>query len=417
VIEDRSGSKASVLRPTLIDTLFKAAGMQRWNDRIRPVEMRELDKQAHKMITAFVLARSREDARPGGKVDWIQLIEGGFFEFLQRVVITDLKPELFERIRSDRPTYRKLRDWAFGQVRGDLESLSPELAQRCRSWFECDQESEEAGVLRAAHAYATRWEFRILRHAAPPGFDLDSLGERLEARLDETAGHIPVEIPSPGSGLARFIDLCGELRFQVRWSHLSIVPRVSVLGHMLIVALLAYLLSLQMGACSTRKVNNFLTGLFHDLPEVLTRDVIDPVKRSVKGLGEIIKDYEKREMEERVMSLLPPAWHAEIRLFTENEFESSIDSKGSRVPVSTEEIGRHYNQDRYSPRDGELVRICDHMAAFGETCRALDSGWRHPELTRAHEHIFRTHRNTRLGGLPIGRLFEAMARPRERTAE
>ncbi|HBA55738.1 MAG TPA: hydrolase, partial [Syntrophorhabdus aromaticivorans] len=38
-----------------------AASMQRWNDKIRPVDLRELDKQAHKMIIAYFLGRFEEE--------------------------------------------------------------------------------------------------------------------------------------------------------------------------------------------------------------------------------------------------------------------------------------------------------------------------------------------------------------------
>ena len=54
--------------------IFSAAAMQRWNDKIRPVELKELDKQAHKMIIAWVLGRF--EAESGAPVDWIRLIEG-----------------------------------------------------------------------------------------------------------------------------------------------------------------------------------------------------------------------------------------------------------------------------------------------------------------------------------------------------
>jgi putative hydrolase of HD superfamily len=78
--------------------------------------------------------------------------------------------------------------------------------------------------------------------------------------------------------LRNFIDLCGQLRFQLRWSYLHRIPKTSVLGHMLIVAVLSYLFSLEIGACRKRCYNNYFTGLFHDLPEVLTRDIVHPVK-------------------------------------------------------------------------------------------------------------------------------------------
>ena len=49
---------------------------------------------------------------------------------------------------------------------------------------------------------------------------------------------------------------------------------------MLIVAITAYLCTIEMEItpCEKRIYNNFFAGLFHDLPEVSTRDIISPVK-------------------------------------------------------------------------------------------------------------------------------------------
>ncbi|MEI8218410.1 MAG: HAD family hydrolase, partial [Elusimicrobiota bacterium] len=46
----------------LIERMFDAASMQRWNDHVRPMDFSELDKQAHKMIIAWMLARLEESA-------------------------------------------------------------------------------------------------------------------------------------------------------------------------------------------------------------------------------------------------------------------------------------------------------------------------------------------------------------------
>jgi len=64
-----------------------------------------------------------------------------------------------------------------------------------------------------------------------------------------------------------------------------------------IVAITSYILSLENNPCPKRLYNNFFTGLFHDLPEVLTKDIISPIKISVEGLEGIIKDYERRSNE------------------------------------------------------------------------------------------------------------------------
>jgi putative hydrolase of HD superfamily len=69
---------------------------------------------------------------------------------------------------------------------------------------------------------------------------------------------------------------------------------------MLIVAILTYLFSLGIRACPKRRANNYFTGLFHDLPEVLTKDIISPVKRAATGLDRFVKDLERKEMERRI---------------------------------------------------------------------------------------------------------------------
>jgi putative hydrolase of HD superfamily len=88
-----------MVREDLLQALYNAAEMQRWNDKQRPVPLTELDKQAHKMTTAFVLDNLVEDPR---KFDWTKLIEGGLFEYFQRLTLTDIKPQIFEEIKGDR---------------------------------------------------------------------------------------------------------------------------------------------------------------------------------------------------------------------------------------------------------------------------------------------------------------------------
>jgi putative hydrolase of HD superfamily len=71
-----------------------------------------------------------------------------------------------------------------------------------------------------------------------------------------------------------------------------------------------------------------LCGLFHDLPEVLTRDIISPVKRSIRGLDELIKQIEKEQVAEKLLPLLPASWHQDINYYTENEFANKCRVDG-----------------------------------------------------------------------------------------
>ena len=66
-----------MINPKLIDIIFSAASIQRWNDYPRMVELVELDKQAHKFIISFFIAKLEKN------INYTHLIEAGIFEFFR----------------------------------------------------------------------------------------------------------------------------------------------------------------------------------------------------------------------------------------------------------------------------------------------------------------------------------------------
>lgn len=391
-----------MIRKALLFKIYDAANMQRWNDKIRPVELRELDKQAHKMVIAYMLGKF-EEANPA--FNWLRVIEGGIFEFLQRTVLTDLKPQIFYKIKEDRERYGQLNRWIYEQLAPIISPLGARFEEGYRNYFESYDEDVNRRILDAAHFLATKWEFEIIERANPEGYEIKEIRRNFEARQEKYYDLKGVQQLMLFSGTRNFIDLCGQLRFQLRWSHLHRVPKTSVLGHMLVVAMLTYLFSVEMGACVQRCYNNYFTGLFHDLPEVLTRDIVHPVKKSVGGLDSLIKDYERERMEEEVYGLIPESWHKEIRLFTEIEFKSVVAENGLIVEKSTEEISARFNQDVFDPRDGELVQAVDHLAAFLEAYLALVNGMRAPDFQRTVNSLKEEYRSRSIGGIRFGEIY------------
>ncbi len=74
----------------------------------------------------------------------------------------------------------------------------------------------------------------------------------------------------------------------------------------------------------------------------------------------------------KVLRFLPRDWHKEIKLFTRDEFENSIEMAGTRKKLKS--ISKEYNKDQFNPRDGKLVKACDDLAAFTEAHLALRHG-------------------------------------------
>jgi putative hydrolases of HD superfamily len=389
----------------LIARLFEAASIQRWNDHVRPVEFTELDKQAHKSIIAYVLGKLEEYERQV-VIDWRKLIEGGMFELLQRVILTDIKPPVFHKMMSEKGdqinevVLRKLHDDIIG-VKGDFFSKFENYL------FNKEYSRFEKRLLRAAHYLATNWEFQIIYHTAPFVYGIDRTKEEIENQIEDHYDLIGVQKISLRKKSFGFIDLCGQLRFQQRWAQSPRIPKTSVLGHMLIVAMLSYLCSVEIDACDKRIYNNFFAGLVHDLPEVLTRDIVSPVKSSVEGMEDIIKRYEKIHLEEKILPLLPSAMREEIIYFLEDEFVNKVVDRGTiRKDLSPGDMISRFNHDRFSPVDGQIIRACDKLAAFIEASLSIQHGIKSRNLEEGKEYIYEQFKGERIGPLNFGELFD-----------
>jgi putative hydrolase of HD superfamily len=389
----------------IIERFYEAASIQRWNDHARPLELTELGKQSHKMVIAYVLARCEETERQA-RINWRYLIEGGLFEFLHRVILTDIKPPVFHQMM--RQKGKELNQWVLGQLEPDIDTIPGDFKGKFARYFfsEAADCRLERRILKAAHYLATKWEFRLIYQMNQSVSGIEKTKEEIEAEIEDYYDLAGVQKLLLDKKLAGFIDLCGQLRFQQRWAQSPRIPKTSVLDHMLIVALLAYLCSLELDVGAKRLYNNYFTALFHDLPEVLTRDIVSPIKSSVEGLQDLIKEYEDRQIKERLLPLLPPAWHEEILYFIEDEFSNKIRQNGRMVKEIPLEAMDQYNDDRFSPVDGNLIKVCDHLAAFIEAALSIKQGIKSHHLEEGKSRLYQMYCGKTIVGIDFGRIFE-----------
>lgn len=387
----------------LIQFIFEAAYIQRWNDHIRPQGFTELDKQAHKMMILYVLARYEEQDH-GASLDWQVLVEGGIFEFLHRVVLTDIKPPVFHELM--RKSGHQLNQWVYKELVRRVPSLKGSaFMDKMQQYLDGDSHPLEKQLIRAAHYLATEWEFRIIYHMNQGIFGVEEIRERIADEIEDHYNLAGVQKIAMNGKTRKFVDLIGKLRFQKRWSQSPRVPETSVMGHVLIVAIMGYFCGEAMGACKARLVNDFLGGLWHDLPEVLTRDIISPIKRSIEGLEELIKDIEQRQMEEILLPLLPASWHEDILNFTVHEFENRIWENG-KIRLLERDLPEQYNKDEYSPVDGRVLKGCDHLAAFLEAWLSIQCGITSSHLAGVVEALPKAYQGKSIGGIDFGKIYE-----------
>lgn len=388
-----------MISASLIEHIFKAASISRWNDYPRMSNLVELDKQAHKFIIAYFIAKMEKD------VNMRYIIEGGIFEFLSRVIVTDIRPDVFHEIIKQKKD--EVNSWILSKIEPLIKDIEDgEFLKRFEYYLNDKEHKKEKLILKAASYFATKWEFNIVYQTSAFLSDIDEIKAKVEEELEDYYELIGVRKIALNQKIAKIIDLSGRLRFQKRWAQTPRIPETAVLGHMLVVAIFSYFYSLKIKACNKRLENNFYCALFHDLPESLTRDIISPVKYGIDGLHNIINDYEMKLINEKILPFIPEDFRAEFSYilgiregkeyeanFVKNEFENRT-YKNSNISICSGSLSS-FNEDEYGAIDGKALKYCDKIAAFIEAGISISYGVRSKELEKGFLDMYKFFENNK----------------------
>ena len=138
------GIGGKMIETELFERIYEAASIQRWNDHIRPSDgFTELDKQAHKLYYAYVLSRVENG------IDRLRLIEGCIFEFLHRIILTDLKPPVFYKLMEQKG--EQINTWVLSELEPTCKKIPGGFYERFRSYFlDPDYSKTEKIIIKAS---------------------------------------------------------------------------------------------------------------------------------------------------------------------------------------------------------------------------------------------------------------------------
>lgn len=393
-----------------LDFLFSGTTLRRWNGLIHPIELTEVDRQGHKMMIAwflYMLEKPSYTEEEAQKI-YIEIVEGSFFSYCLNLALTDIKPSIYEQICKNEEHHRAILSWAFERFSPFLSSLSPHLATRAEEYLLATKKHTKAkAILKASSLYSRLWEYQLLRDANAflhtDATIFQALSDDIEIQCEQLPSFQKILPPFYGSlpyyttALRRIASLCGTLRFQRRWSQIVRLPETSVLGHTFLVSIYSYIFSTLIGSCSLRTANTFFGSLFHDLPELVTQDIINPVKHSSSSVARIIHEYEQQEVENIIITPLQkeyPHIAKELQYLlgydVESEFDNTIIYNGEVQTVSFSDLHSKYNNPKYAPKDGTLIKLCDNLSALIEAHTSITQGVYPHSLIEARERILTT---------------------------
>ena len=393
--------------------IFEGFSIQRWNDLIRPFDMVEMDKAAEKMVLAYIIGKFEENK--GNKIDWIWIIYASLFDLLKKIALCDIKAPIQQMLKKEYPEeYLRLNEWVLNQYKSLLsdEKLFSKFTiyfgQNAGSFSIPDELKTTVRVYRAAHKFSSIRELQMIS-VVNEKERLGSIDKELQAEIQPYLDLEGLQKLITHQKAFDFLLKIEQLRFQTRWNQTPRVPQTSVLGHCFFVAIMTLLLGRESNPqmCEKRVINNFFSALFHDLPEAVTRDIISPVKQATDDLPNIVKKIENEIVNKELVPLMEDFFVQEIIDFTSDEFSNRIkDADGNVVNVSWEELNQKYNEEKYFPIDGRLVRIADHLSALMEADISIKHGITSVHLQNGRDGLLYSYKEDEIiNGINVYNLF------------
>lgn len=385
----------------LLNKLFEGFSILRWNDRIRPHEFSQMEKESHKMFLAYLFGRIEEENR---EVDWWVLIEAGVFQFFKKIALSDIKVVVQRKISEDKELNNRLNDWIVKKYEG---YFNKEFLISFREYLdkEDDMSCLEYKILRAAHKYSTLREFEILGAYTEKNSFLEATEGEIYKDILPFMSLEGLQQMLAKQDLYKFNLIFEQLRYQVRWSQTPRIPKTTVMGHAFFVAVLMFIFTKQITDSNEVMFCNFYAGLFHDLPESVTRDIISPVKHAVEGLDEIIGKIEAEIIEQEMFKYLSDERYKvikeELEGFTKNEFaDRTITINGELSCVV----------------NGRILRLADELAAMMEASKSILHGITSDQLEGGVASIYNSKKDLKtIGNIDVSNVVDVFTQLYQQT--
>lgn len=105
-----------MINRALASKVFEAFSITRWNDRIRPIELVEMDKHALKSMLTYFIGKMEE--LDGKELDWEYIVYGNIFALLKNIVLSDIKAPILTELKKNYPgEFENLNKWVVAQYK------------------------------------------------------------------------------------------------------------------------------------------------------------------------------------------------------------------------------------------------------------------------------------------------------------
>lgn len=298
--------------------LTRWLSINRWNNFPRIENVSLLDNLWNAIHIWLFLAYLEE--KNWNKVDREFLLKRYIFSSFKTLILSDINSWTREAILEiDKEIFLNLENKALKF----LLSLSwPEsIKEDIKNILEDNSKILELNILKASKKYAWYIECKINQKVYDEMYDVPMM--EIQKSLKKYEEILPSfkELMN-NKDYQRYISHLRRLSHSMRWNQQSRIFPISVMSHLVIITFLSYVIwKMENDKWANLDILELmLKGVYHDIPEAITWDVIAPTKRAVVWFAQALEKVEIKMMDEYLFSCVDNDYKLQVYEYMLNPF-------------------------------------------------------------------------------------------------
>ncbi len=339
---------------TLRLMLTRGLSMIRWNNFPRVVDVKQMDNVGATLHTALFLAY-QESQIQGESIDRLYLMKKCIFSSFADLILSDINSGTKAYIKKeDEAIFNELYAKAYEYF---LHNEAPEvLRQDFRQTMQASDKQREDTIFLAAKKYLGFVEASTNARVFP---------EMYEVPLDDIKKDLVLftsELPSlkellENENHQKYLSHIYRLSYSMRWNQYQRTAPISVMSHKVIVAYISYIIGVIGNEHGEQNdiENMLLRAIYHDVPEVITGDIITPTKKAVPGFVELLEKVEESMMNDYLFDFISPEYKQFLTPYILHPFEGELGKKVKYADIFSalieakieDRAGNHFFHEKY----------------------------------------------------------------------
>lgn len=351
--------------------LTRGLSIIRWNNFPRVVDTKQMDNVGSTLHTALFLAYQEQ------QVSWVEI---DTLYIMKKIIFISLSDLILSDINSGTKWYiKKLDEKIFDELYSKaydyfLSGEAPEcLKNDLRETLEAWDKTLEDKIIVAAKKYL--------------GFVEASTNARVFAEIYEVPlEEIKKELTVLSKDLLSLKELLRNtdhekylahiyrLSCSMRWNQYQRAAPISVMSHKVVVAYISYIIwMLGNEKWETNDIQDMLMrAIYHDVPEVITGDIITPTKKAVPWFVELLEKVEEKMMDDYLFGYISPEYKEYLSPYILKPFDGELGKKVKYADVFSalieakieDRAWNHFFHEKYQTILAHISRISHPGAEF-----------------------------------------------------